>query len=119
MRQHSFMGREILGQMGSMRDVANLIYHHHERMDGRGYPDGLRGVDVPFLARIIGLVDSYEAMTSSRAYRRALELEQVFMNLEQGAGSQWDRDLTLAWLEIVEQDRFGLSSAAHVSALSQ
>ncbi len=119
MRQHSFMGREILGQVGSMRDVANLIYHHHERMDGRGYPDGLRGVDVPFLARIIGLVDSYEAMTSSRAYRRALELEQVFMNLEQGAGSQWDRDLTLAWLEIVEQDRFGLSSAAHVSALSQ
>ncbi len=104
MRQHSFMGREILGQVGAMRDVATLIYHHHERMDGRGYPEGLRGADVPFLARIIGLVDSYEAMTSSRAYRRALELDRVFANLEQGAGSQWDRDLTLAWLEIVEQD---------------
>ena len=118
MKRHSFMGREILGQVGSMREVATLIYSHHERMDGQGYPEGLQGSDVPFLARIIGLVDSYEAMTSSRAYRRAMPLDTVRTILEQGAGSQWDPDLTGTWLGIVERERPGFSPSKHVSDLS-
>lgn len=118
MKQHSFVGREILGQMGSLRDVAALIYAHHERMDGLGYPLGLRERDVPFLARVIGLVDSYEAMTSNRAYRRALPLDRVLSHLEQGAGSQWDRDLTLAWIAVLEQDCSGFLALARGSSFS-
>jgi HD-GYP domain-containing protein (c-di-GMP phosphodiesterase class II) len=61
MKRHSVMGRDILGPVEAMKDVTDLIYHHHERMDGQGYPDGLVGDQIPFLARIICLADSYEA----------------------------------------------------------
>ena len=107
MKRHSVMGREILGQVEAMKDVTPLIYHHHERMDGRGYPDGLVGDQIPFLARIICLADSYEAMTSNRAYRNSLPMEKVMSALEQGAGTQWDQDLTVAWMSIVERERPG------------
>lgn len=107
MKRHSSMGREILGQVGAMRDVTEIIYHHHERMDGQGYPDGLLGDKVPFLSRIICLADSYEAMSSDRAYRRALPLDKVIYALDRGAGSQWDHDLTHAWMSIVEKERPG------------
>ncbi|HCU67853.1 MAG TPA: phosphohydrolase, partial [Desulfomicrobium sp.] len=92
--------REILGQVEAMKDIMNLIYHHHERLDGQGYPDGLSGDEIPFLARIICLADSYEAMTSNRAYRQALPMDKVMYALERGAGTQWDRELTVAWMSI-------------------
>lgn len=107
MKRHSSMGREILGQVGAMNDVAQIIYHHHERMDGQGYPDGLQGDAVPFMARIICLADSYEAMTSNRAYRQSLPLTKVMYALDRGAGSQWDKELTDAWISIVERERPG------------
>jgi putative nucleotidyltransferase with HDIG domain len=107
MKRHSVMGKEILGQVEAMKDVTPLIYHHHERMDGQGYPDGLVGEQIPFLARIICLADSYEAMTSNRSYRNALPMERVMSVLEMGAGSQWDHDLTVAWMSIVERERPG------------
>jgi putative nucleotidyltransferase with HDIG domain len=107
MKRHSVMGREILGQVGVMSDVTTIIYHHHERMDGLGYPDGLAGDAIPFMARIICLVDSYEAMTSNRAYRQSLPLDKVMYALDRGAGSQWDKDITTAWMSIVEQERPG------------
>jgi len=107
MKRHSFMGREILGQVGAMSDVTEIIYHHHERMDGLGYPDGLAGDAVPFMARIICLADSYEAMTSNRAYRQSLPLDKVLYTLDRGAGSQWDKDLTATWMSIVELERPG------------
>jgi len=107
MKRHSLMGREILGQVEAMKDVTELIYHHHERMDGLGYPDGLAGDEVPFLARIICLADSYEAMTSNRAYRQSLPLDKVMYALDRGAGTQWDKDLTVAWMSIVEREKPG------------
>lgn len=110
MKRHSVMGRDILGQVGAMSDVAEIIYHHHERTDGLGYPDGLAGDDVPFMARIICLADSYEAMTSSRAYRRALPLDKVLYALDRGAGTQWDRELTATWMTIVRQERPGFGA---------
>ena len=81
-------------------------------MDGQGYPDGLSGDAVPFLSRIISLVDSYEAMTSSRSYRRALPMEKVVRILQDGAGSQWDQELTGIWLDIMERERPGFSEAS-------
>ncbi len=107
MKRHSLMGREILGQVEAMKDVTEIIYHHHERMDGLGYPDGLAGDEVPFLARIICLADSYEAMTSNRAYRQSLPLDKVMYALDRGAGTQWDKDLTVAWMSIVEREKPG------------
>lgn len=107
MKRHSFMGREILGQVEAMKDITDLIYHHHERLDGQGYPDGLSGDEIPFLARIICLADSYEAMTSNRAYRQALPMDKVMYALERGAGTQWDRELTVAWMSIVEREKPG------------
>jgi HD-GYP domain-containing protein (c-di-GMP phosphodiesterase class II) len=107
MKRHSVVGRDILGPVEAMKDITDLIYHHHERMDGQGYPDGLAGDQIPFLARIICLADSYEAMTSNRAYRQALPMGKVLYTLERGAGSQWDRDLPMAWMSIVEREKPG------------
>jgi HD-GYP domain-containing protein (c-di-GMP phosphodiesterase class II) len=72
MRKHPEIGRTILSRVDSLEDVLPIIYHHHERVDGKGYPEGLAGEEIPFLARLISVVDSFEAMTSDRAYRNAL-----------------------------------------------
>lgn len=112
MKRHAFMGREILGQIESMGEVASIVFHHHERVDGQGYPEGLSGDEVPFLSRIISLADSYEAMTSSRSYRRALPMEKVVRILQNGAGSQWDQELIGIWLDIMERERPGFSEAS-------
>jgi response regulator RpfG family c-di-GMP phosphodiesterase len=101
MRKHPEIGRNILSRVDSLEDVLPIIYHHHERVDGRGYPEGLGGEEIPVLARLISVVDSFEAMTSDRAYRNALSTEKVFSIMESGAGTQWDRELVRAWLEIV------------------
>ena len=111
MKRHSFMGREILGQVGAMSDVTDIIYHHHERMDGLGYPDGMMGDQIPALARIVCLADSYEAMSSNRAYRQALPLDKVLYALDRGSGSQWDKDMTLVWMSVVERERPGYVTA--------
>lgn len=111
MKRHSLMGREILGEVGSMSDVTEIIYHHHERMDGLGYPDGLMGEQIPPMARIVCLADSYEAMSSNRAYRQALPLDKVMYALDRGAGSQWDKDMTLAWMSVVEREKPGYAAA--------
>jgi response regulator RpfG family c-di-GMP phosphodiesterase len=101
MMKHPEIGRTILAKVESLEDVLPIIYHHHERIDGRGYPAGLSGSDIPFLARLISVVDSFEAMTSDRAYRNALSMEKVVTIMKKGAGSQWDKDLVNAWMEIV------------------
>jgi len=101
MKKHPQVGSDILSQVTSFREILPIVYHHHERIDGKGYPDGLSGSDVPFLARIVSVVDSYEAMTSDRAYRNALPAETVRKILEDGAGTQWQADLVEHWLELI------------------
>ncbi|KAF0234774.1 MAG: response regulator [Desulfovibrionaceae bacterium] len=71
MRQHPTIARTILGKVESLSDVLPIVYHHHERVDGNGYPDGLSGDEIPFLARLVSVVDGFEAMTSDRAYHKA------------------------------------------------
>jgi HD-GYP domain-containing protein (c-di-GMP phosphodiesterase class II) len=72
------------------REGRRLIRHHHERWDGKGYPDGLAGEDIPLGARIIAVADSYDAMTSDRPYRKALPHDVAMIELQRGAGSQFD-----------------------------
>ncbi|NLW82232.1 MAG: response regulator [Desulfovibrionales bacterium] len=107
MKRHSIMGRDILGQVGALCDITPIIYSHHECVDGSGYPEGLSGDEIPPLARIICLADSYEAMSSNRAYRQALPLEKVLYTLDRGAGSQWDEELTRTWIDIIEREHPG------------
>jgi response regulator RpfG family c-di-GMP phosphodiesterase len=101
MRQHPVIARSILGKVESLADVLPVVYHHHERFDGAGYPDGLAGEDIPFLARLVSVVDGFEAMTSDRAYHQARNMEKARNILEGGAGTQWDADLVKAWLELM------------------
>lgn len=101
MKKHPRIGRDILSQVTSFREILPIVYHHHERIDGKGYPDGLTGNEIPFLARIVSVVDSYEAMTSDRAYRNALPAATVRKILEDGAGTQWQADLVKHWLELI------------------
>ncbi len=89
-RQHSAFGASLLLQMHFPRAVATLVYHHHERWDGCGYPEGLRGDTIPLGARIIAIADAFDAMTSHRPYRSACTPTQAVEELLRCAGSQFD-----------------------------
>lgn len=89
-KKHPVMGERILSRVEECHPCALLVRHHHERWDGEGYPDGLKGTEIPLGARIIALADALDAMTSERPYRGALPLETVRKELEKGKGTQWD-----------------------------
>lgn len=93
MREHPVEGAEIIGQIEELSEVASIIRHHHERVDGKGYPDGLKGEAIPFLSRIIAIADAYEAMTSDRAYRKGRDREKALVELKADAGMQFDAGL--------------------------
>jgi putative two-component system response regulator len=80
-KQHTIIGDRLCGELRSLRLVRQIVRHHHEALDGTGYPDGLRGDDVPLLAQIVGIVDLYDAVTSSRPYRDALPPEHAYAEL--------------------------------------
>ncbi|GAB6161363.1 response regulator [Desulfothermus naphthae] len=105
MKKHPVIGREILSQVETLKDIMPIIYHHHERVDGKGYPDGLKGEKIPFLARLISVVDAYDAMTSDRAYRKAMPPSKAASILEEGAGRQWDEELVDYWLRVLKQEK--------------
>ncbi|GAB6886819.1 response regulator [Desulfothermus okinawensis JCM 13304] len=105
MKRHPVIGKEILSQIESLRDIMPIIYHHHERIDGRGYPERIKGDEIPFLAKIISVVDAYDAMTSDRAYRMAMEPIKAASILESGAGMQWDPELVDNWLKVLKQEK--------------
>src|SRR5262249_55666307 len=77
MKQHTVIGETLCGQLRSLRPVRQIVRHHHERLDGSGYPDGLRGDDIPLLAQIISVVDAFDAMTTTRPYRSALTIARA------------------------------------------
>ncbi len=72
MEQHSVIGERILKNVDDYSEIASIVRHHHERLDGLGYPDGLRGDEIPLLSRVIAVADAYNAMTSDRPYRDAM-----------------------------------------------
>ena len=90
MKLHTVVGSEIIKDINSIPGVVIGARYHHERYDGHGYPDGLKGEEIPFIARIIAVADAFDAMTSNRIYRKHLSTEQVLSELEKGAGSQFD-----------------------------
>jgi diguanylate cyclase (GGDEF)-like protein len=98
MRQHTILGERILSGAPALRPVARLVRSTHERWDGAGYPDRLKGTDIPRGARIVAVCDAYEAMTSDRAYRRALSHEAACGELEAKAGTQFDPAVVAAFV---------------------
>ena len=90
MQTHSEIGERILAKVEDYGDIAEIVRHHHERVDGHGYPDGLSSDEIPLLARIIAVADAYNAMTSDRPYREAMPTRVARMRLAQAVGSQFD-----------------------------
>jgi putative nucleotidyltransferase with HDIG domain len=101
MEEHSIIGERILLNVQDYEEIASIVRHHHERMDGTGYPDGLTTEEIPLLARIIGVADAYNAMTSGRPYRAALSPRDALAQLASGSGSQFDPHVVAAFLEIL------------------
>jgi putative nucleotidyltransferase with HDIG domain len=101
MEKHSEIGERILNKVEAYEDVALIVRHHHERMDGEGYPDKLPGDDIPYLSRLIAVADAYNAMTSDRPYRRAMEYAVARDRLLQAMGSQFATDVVVAFLSVL------------------
>src|SRR5437764_1691964 len=99
-KKHPEIGARILRDVKQLEDILPGVLHHHERYDGRGYPSGLAGENIPRMGRIICLADCFDAMTSSRTYRKALPLEVALTEIRRCAGTQFDPTLTDAFLSI-------------------
>ena len=90
----------IISEIEALQQVVPIVRHHHEHFDGKGYPDGLAGQDIPLEARILAVVDAFDAMTHERAYRKALSREEAVAELRRCAGTQFDPavvEVFLAW----------------------
>ena len=101
MEQHSEIGERILRNVDDYSEIADVVRSHHERIDGMGYPDGMQGGEIPLLARIIGVADAYDAMTSDRPYREALPSRVARMRLAQAVGTQFDTAVVAAFEAIL------------------
>ena len=101
MEQHSEIGERILRNVDDYSEIADVVRSHHERIDGMGYPDGLHNEDIPLLARIIGVADAYDAMTSDRPYREALPSRVARMRLAQAVETQFDTTVVAAFEAIL------------------
>ncbi|MCR4960609.1 MAG: HD-GYP domain-containing protein [Lachnospiraceae bacterium] len=104
MKSHTTVGSEILDNMIMIPGAAAVAAHHHERYDGHGYPDGLVGEEIPEHARIVGIADAYDAMSSDRIYRKKLTKGQIREQFERGRGTQFDPNLLNIFLELFERD---------------
>lgn len=119
MEYHPFIGTKILQSVKLLEPVMPLVYHHHERFDGTGYPDGLRGEEIPLGARIISVADAFESMTSDRPYRKALPLEEAISELRYGSGRQFDPRIVEVFMGMAEQGKIDVEwSQNRVIALS-
>ena len=102
MKMHAPKGGEIVGHIEELTRVADVIRHHHERLDGLGYPDGLRGEAIPLLSRIILIADCFEAMTSNRSYRPSAGRAHALEELHRHAGTQFDPELVDVFISKIE-----------------
>ncbi len=105
MKDHTVIGGDILKDITMINHLDIGAKYHHERFDGTGYPEGLKGEEIPVIARIIGVADAYDAMTSNRVYRRHLESEKVMEELKNGRGRQFDPDVCDILVRLIDEDR--------------
>ena len=103
-KNHPSIGAHILGASSVFNNIIPIVKHHHERYDGRGYPSGLNGEEIPYMARIAALADTFDAMTSKRSYRNALELNVVVQEIERCKGTQFDPKISDIFLDILKNE---------------
>jgi putative nucleotidyltransferase with HDIG domain len=101
MEEHSVIGERILAKVDDYAEIARVVRHHHERVDGNGYPDSIRGEEIPLLSRIIAVADAYNAMTSGRPYRDAMPSRVARFRLAQATGTQFDTTVVAAFEAIL------------------
>lgn len=101
MKDHSEIGYRIVGSVPELKSVAEYILTHHERWDGKGYPLGKRGEEIPLLSRILAVSDSYDAMTEDRIYRKAISREDAIQEVKNNSGTQFDPEIVRIFLEIM------------------
>jgi putative nucleotidyltransferase with HDIG domain len=114
MEEHSIIGERILAKVEDYAEIAKIVRHHHERVDGQGYPDGLAGETIPLLSRIIAVADAYNAMTSDRPYRDAMPSRVARLRLAQAVESQFDTTIVAAFEAVLAGASEEYRSGAHV-----
>ena len=102
-KKHPVIGSNIIGHFGMWTDEQSIIRHHHERFDGKGYPDGLKGEEIPLLARILAVADVYDALTTDRSYRRKMPEHVAVKIIRENAGSQFDPKIVNIFLKLHER----------------
>ena len=103
-KEHPIIGYNMLQHATMFKNILDIVKHHHERFDGNGYPDKLAGSNIPYLARLTSIVDSFDAMTSRRSYRDSLPMDVVKSEILQNLGSQFDPEIGIVFLDILDND---------------
>ena len=119
MKQHPVKSAEILSGFAGFENVAKAAKHHHERFDGRGYPDGLKGDEIPTFSRIILIADTFDAMTSTRPYRKGLPYQVAFEELTQFSGSQFDPELVKLFIKAMEREDSKQESSFYIPIMGE
>jgi len=101
-KDHPVVGSQILGEIEELSEVASAVRHHHERYDGSGYPDGLRGEAIPFFARILSIIDTFEALVSNRVYRKGTDKAHALEEIQRNAGVQFDPELVKVFANVIK-----------------
>ena len=110
-KSHTVVGSQILKNMVAFPDAAEVAKYHHERYDGKGYPSGIKGEDIPINARVVCIADAYDAMSSDRVYRKALPREVIRKELISGRGSQFDPQMLDVFLKLFDENRLQVTSS--------
>ncbi|MDF2595714.1 MAG: diguanylate cyclase [Clostridia bacterium] len=110
LKEHPAEGVEIIKPVNSLQHIIPLIAHHHERYDGNGYPDGLKGEEIPFLARVLTVVDSFDAMTSNRPYNKRKSYEEGIEELRRCSGTQFDPSIAETFIEAIIDSKDNLDN---------
>jgi len=104
-KTHTAVGAKIIKPVEFLKKTYKAVYHHHERFNGNGYPDGIKGEDIPLFARIIAVADAYDAMGSDRPYRKKLSKDKIMKELKDQSGKQFDPEVVKALISILERER--------------
>jgi putative nucleotidyltransferase with HDIG domain len=116
MRRHPAAGARMLETLGAPTTILPVVLHHHERWDGAGYPTGRRGEEIPLEARVLCIVDSFDAMTSTRPYRAPRRTDEAWDELQRCAGTQFDPELVVAFAEAWAESGLGVLVWQHAAA---
>jgi putative nucleotidyltransferase with HDIG domain len=111
-REHPKIGARILLRMAALREAIPYVLYHHERWDGRGYPSGKAGEEIPIEARVLAIADAFDAMTSDRPYRRALSRTQALAEVERCAGTQFDPEVARVFLQVFAEAELPVAAAS-------